>query len=147
VRPLIIRFRVALACLFTVEASYQKHIFSGDGFDAACRNGDAAGFCELQHRTFDARVVPAVIRAVEFCYPQAIVVFDDSFRTRTAHRRADQDQILGLRSFLGFVIVLAHQRFSDFLELREFYHIVELAPRRWWLLVKAEAECARAVIR
>lgn len=141
----------ALSCsrclFFAVEAFYQKHIVSGGGFDAACRKGDTAGFCELQHSTFDARVVPAVIPAVEFLLSIGHRCLRRQLSDAHRYRCTDQHQILDRHSFPGFVTLLAHQRFSDFLELREFDGFVELTPRRWCLLGKAETEGAGAVIR
>ena len=59
-------------------------------FEPALGRLHAALARQQQHRALDARVVPAVVRAVEFRDLQAVPVFNDGFRAGAAHGRAGE---------------------------------------------------------
>jgi len=46
---------------------------------------DAAFPGKFEHRMFGARMIPFVVRPVEFGEPQTVFVFDDRFGARAAH--------------------------------------------------------------
>src|SRR6266511_1197703 len=96
---------------------------------------------------FDPCIVPTVVRTVKLRDPKAFVVFHNSLRTGAAHRCADEHQILDLRGLLSLDVLLPHEGFGNFVKLREFDRLVELAARSGRLLPKSKSERPGAVVR
>ena len=78
---------------------------------------------------FDARIIPAVIIAAEFCQPQIVIVLHHGFGARAAHRCAQQQKLMGLRdSRPGKVQLIGNDGVCRALELFKIERAVEFAP-------------------
>jgi len=96
----------------------------------------------------DPSAVPDIVGPVELRDPQPGLIFDDSLRAGSAHRRADQHQVFDL--FLcgtGGNVLIRDDGIGDPLHLRQVKGLVECALGCRWRLVEAEAKRSRAVIR
>jgi hypothetical protein len=70
--------RKALWRLLAVKPLDKEDILASDRFDSALRGSDSALASQSQHRVLDPRVVPAIVRPIEFCDPESVMVLDDS---------------------------------------------------------------------
>ncbi len=96
----------------------------------------------------DARVIPAIVGAVEFGDPKPLVILNNRLGPRAAHRRADQHEFFYLNGVVAFLLdVIAHDRVGDFLQLPQFQRLIEFAARRRGLLAQPEAQRAGPVVR
>ena len=92
-------------------------------------------------------MVPLVIRAIKFCDPEPVIIFDYGFRPSPAHRRTDQHQVfdlVGLRAlrylFIGDDCVGNAEQLSKV----ERFVEVPLRGRRLW--TQPESERTGAVV-
>ena len=94
----------------------------------------------------DAGVVPAVIHAVEFSYPQSVVVLNHGFRACAAHRGPEQQQFLHLRGCGIVGQLVLDQSVGEGLKFFKIDRAVEFPQGAGGLGVEAEAERARTVV-
>ncbi|MCP1835304.1 hypothetical protein J2R76_003641 [Bradyrhizobium sp. USDA 4532] len=107
VSPLIIRERIYPLSVFVRSNRLMRRTSFADADDTALNDTKAASLSQFKHRALDAGVVPAVVRAIEFCDPGSVIVLYDSFWASAPHGGAYEHQVLYLCSFLGVYIVLS----------------------------------------
>jgi hypothetical protein len=71
------RSRVSLVDFEAVESAHKQNVLAADLNDTALGGANSALFGEHEHRVLDARVIPAIVRAVEFGDPKPLVILDD----------------------------------------------------------------------
>ncbi len=84
------RASITFRSFLPVEALDEQHILAADRLYPAFCGLNFAFASQPQHGVLDPSIVPAVVVAIEFCYPKAIIVLHYGLRASAAHRRAEQ---------------------------------------------------------